>query len=229
MKQFYSLPGRVTKRLVAASLHGWRVELDQPPQGAAVLLVHHQNLSGPIHAMALLPFHVRLWALHVFSDRKSCFDQYYGYTFTRRFGWPRPLAFCAAGLLSLAVPGFLRWFQVIPVYRGSLKLKDTFRLSGQALAQGQPVLICPDRDYSSRDAQVGQLYEGFLQLDQPYFRATGQRLPFYPVYCSAVGRVLLVGRPVLVEGAGKEARHQAAAKLEAAMNDLGARYGDVSP
>ena len=46
---------------------------------------------------------------------------------------------------------------------------------------------------------------------------------------SAAGRVLLVGRPVLVEGAGKEARHQAAAKLEAAMNDLGARYGDVSP
>lgn len=110
----YSLwPGR--RWVVRRALGPWTVQALEETPASAVFLVHHQNLFGPIHAMAFLPREVRLWVLSPFCDRKACFEQYYGYTFTRRFGWPRPAAWAVSRLLSFllpwlpaAVPGYPR-------------------------------------------------------------------------------------------------------------------------
>lgn len=118
------------------ALGPWKVQAQEETPAPAVFLVHHQNLFGPIHAMAYLPREVRLWVLSPFCDRRACFEQYYGYTFTQRFGWPKPAAWAVSRLLSLLLPGFLRQFRVIPVWRGSLDIRDTLRQSQQALARG---------------------------------------------------------------------------------------------
>ena len=222
MSALYSPLGRAARWVVRRTMGAWQVQAPEDLPAPAVFLVHHQNLFGPIHAMALLPRQVRLWVLAPFCDRRACFRQYYGYTFTRRFGWPRPAAWAVSRLLSLLLPGFLRQFRVIPVWRGSLDIRDTLRQSQQALAQGQSLLICPDQDYASSSDEVGALYSGFLHLERSYFKAAGAHLPFIPLCCRREDRTLVIGRPLSFTGEKpfREERDELALALARAMNEL---------
>lgn len=222
MSHLYAPFGGAARWVVRRALGPWKVQAQEETPAPAVFLVHHQNLFGPIHAMAYLPREVRLWVLSPFCDRRACFEQYYGYTFTQRFGWPKPAAWAVSRLLSLLLPGFLRQFRVIPVWRGSLDIRDTLRQSQQALARGQSLLICPDQDYASTGEQVGQLYSGFLHLERPYCKATGRHLPFVPLCCRRSDKTLVMGRALSFTGekSFRQERDELARALTRAMNEL---------
>ena len=79
MSGLYTPFGRAARWVVRRALGPWTVQALEETPASAVFLVHHQNLFGPIHAMAFLPREVRLWVLSPFCDRKACFEQYYGY------------------------------------------------------------------------------------------------------------------------------------------------------
>ena len=106
-----------------------------------------EQVYDAVHA--LLPDEPRPWVLHVFLDRHECFAQYYGYTFRKRFGWPAPAAWAAAGVLSLTVPAVVRSFGAIPVYRSLKETRDMMEQSAQALLRGESIMLCPDVAYDS--------------------------------------------------------------------------------
>lgn len=80
----------------------WTAEVP-PPEGPTVYVCHHGNMRGPVTSLCWLPFPVRPWVLHVFTDRETCRAQYRGYTFSKRFGMPQPLA----AFLAWAVSGYV--------------------------------------------------------------------------------------------------------------------------
>ena len=100
-------------------------------------------------------------------------DRYYGYTFRKRFGWPAPAAWAAAGVLSLAVPAVVRSFGAIPVYRSLKETRDMMEQSAQALLHGESIMLCPDVAYDSAAPATGEIYKGFLQLEKLYHAGTG--------------------------------------------------------
>ena len=153
-------------------------------------------MAGPIRAVAHLPLEGHIWALEVFCNAKTCFAQYYGYTFTKRFGMPKPLAFVCAKLVSGAVSGIVRGCGAIPVYRGRREIVETMRLSQQVLEKGENIILCPDVDYSSSAAEIGAVYEGFLHLEKGYHRATGKHLAFVPVGLYAPTKRVRMGEPI---------------------------------
>ena len=53
----------------------------ESPDGPAVYVCSHRNLSGPLATLCWLPFAPRPWVLHVFLERESCRKQYRDYTF----------------------------------------------------------------------------------------------------------------------------------------------------
>lgn len=221
--------GRLARRVVGLRYAGWRFSGPEHLPEPAVFLVHHQNLAGPVRAMALLPGEPRLWVLSSFCQRKSCFEQYYRYTLTRRFGWPKGAAWPTAQTLSWMMPAFLRQFQVIPVWRGSMKIRDTLRQSNSALLRGESLLLCPDQDYASGTPEVGALYDGFLHLERPYFKAAGKHLAFIPLFCSQVRKELMAGTPVYLTGERPFSQEKAdlTKRITAAMNEMGHRAGDI--
>mgnify|MGYP001623054512 CR=1 FL=1 len=158
----YSRAVRVLRALFR--LEGWRAQ-GTPAPAPAVYVVHHQNMAGPIRAVAHLPLEGHIWALEVFCNAKTCFAQYYGYTFTKRFGMPKPLAFVCAKLVSGAVSGIVRGCGAIPVYRGRREIVETMRLSQQVLEKGENIILCPDVDYSSSAAEKHGCQE--IKADRP--------------------------------------------------------------
>lgn len=218
---------RRLRRVLTALPGRWRLAGAPPLPGPCVYVVHHQNLAGPLAALTLLPGEPRPWVLQVFCGRRACFAQYYHYTFTRRFGLPRPLALPAAGLCALLVPGLVNGVGAIPVWRGARGgLRSTWRRSCAALAAGQSLIVCPDIDYASPSPATGAIYRGFFALGQEQQRRGGPPLPFVPAVCDKAGRRLVLGEPVTLRPGQPLARQkaEAAALLTARLNALAAAF-----
>lgn len=207
---------------------GWRAEGTLPP-GPAVLLVHHQNLLGPVCAEALLPRQPHLWVLQPFTRRQDCRRHYRDYTFTVRCGWPRPLAALAAGACALVIPPLLNSLGTIPVYRGRREILTTLEDSLALLCRGELILLCPDLNYADSTPALGPLYTGFLHLEKLWFRRQRSHLPFVPLYCSRQRRRLVIGPAVCFSGAVPFAqeRTQIAQTLRDRINAMGLACGDI--
>ena len=168
----------------------------ESPDGPAVYVCSHRNLSGPLATLCWLPFAPRPWVLHVFLERESCRKQYRDYTFSRRFGMPGPLASLAAWASSGYVSRLMNSLGAVPVYRGMAQLGATFRESIAALQRGESLLIFPDVDYTSDSGGIGEIYEGFLLLERLWRKKAEEPLDFSPLRLDASARTITAGRTV---------------------------------
>ncbi|MBQ3181943.1 MAG: glycerol acyltransferase [Clostridia bacterium] len=166
------------------------------PDSPSVFVVHHQNMSGPVHALLTLPVQAHIWVLKVFFDRKECFNQYMDYTFTKRFGMPKILAAPLAFIISLGVPMVMHSFSAIPVNRSSRDILKTFQLSQKALIKGENLIISPDVDYDDDSRSMGDIYTGFLHLEKNYFKETKKHLSFVPMSYNTKERTLFIGKAI---------------------------------
>ena len=207
----------------------FEIKIPAAMQGPVVYVSHHQNMFGPVRIMLWFPIEVRTWIYQVFFNRKACYDQYMGYTFTKRFGLPKPIAMLAAFPVSRLVPAFFHSMRGIPVYRGSKQIIDTFRTSVEALKQGHSILIFPDIHYSDASADTKELYEGFLHLEKYYYNMNRGHIPFVPLYASKNGRVITAGEPVMFQD-GEDfvtGRDRVMRQLQAGLNELARQSGDL--
>ena len=166
------------------------------PSKPAIMVGHHQNLKGGIRVMMWLNVNARVWMLWVFCDKKACFNQYYGYTFTKRYGWNKVFAYIAACVSAWFIPKLAQSMRVIPVYRKSFKdISVTLNKSVEALCKKENLLIFPDIDYASGANNIGEMYTGFIHLDKYYYQRTGQHVDFVPVRVSMPEKRICFGKP----------------------------------
>ncbi len=219
----YGYFARFLRACARAVLFFWDTSQIEEYEGACVYVVHHRNMSGPVHSLIFLPDMPRPWILHVFLEKESCFQQYSQYTFVKRFGWPALPARAAARILSWIVPPMLRSFGAIPVYREWRQTRKTLDETVEALRRGESVVLCPDVEYASSQAATGKIYKGFLRLDELYYEQTGGHLRFVPVFCSHNKRIV-TGEAVYnaKEMNARAAREDMARRLVESLNNLAA-------
>lgn len=174
----------------------YKVEGTVPTDVPSVFVVHHQNLSGPIHALLTLPVHAHIWVYKVFLERKECFRQYKDFTFTKRFGMSKIVAIPLAWIIALFVPKIVSSFSAIPVYRGTRNIIKTFSMSHEALLRGESLIIAPDTDYDSSSSLMGEIYTGFFHLEKKYFQETKKHLSFVPTVYDTKAKKLVLGKSV---------------------------------
>ncbi len=199
---------------------------DTPPRESfpepAVYICRHGNLKGPILSMVNFPIAVHPWSFYVFCERKTCRKHCAEYTFSVRFRWRKWVSELVAWLIAPAFSCLIRSAGCIPVYRNSLRVRTTYRLSVDALKRGGSLLIFPDVNYTTQEGDAGKLYKGFLLLEQLYFRETGKHLPFVPMHISDEARKLVLGETVFFrEGVPYvEDKSRVLKELHDAMNTL---------
>ncbi len=168
----------------------------KPFEGPAVYVVHHNNLKGPVNTILWHPAQFHLWSLGSFYTQKSCFELYYKFTFTERYGMNKVKAAVLAYPSSIAIPQIYKQGNHIPVYRGEKRIIETFKITVDYLKKGEKVLLCPDVDYSSEDEAVGELYEGLAYIEKYYYRDTKKHIPFIPLKLDHENRVIYENLPI---------------------------------
>jgi 1-acyl-sn-glycerol-3-phosphate acyltransferase len=179
--------------------------------------------------MVWFPIPVRIWVLSNFLDVKACRTQLQGYTFSQRYRWPRPLAAAFSWALSGPIVSLLHSAGAIPVHRGSVTTLRTLRASVEALARGESIILYPDIEYTSGDAQVGSIYKGFLFIDRLYYQRTGAHIPFVPVGYNVAQAQIRLGSPIQFQDGDFTAQlPDIAAQLRDSINDLNSEFPKTS-
>jgi len=191
----------------------------------AVYVCRHKDNDGPIISMVNLPLPLHPWAYHVWCNEAECYKQCMDYTFTVRYGWSEKKARFVAKLISKPFTLLIRSAGSIPVYRNSMKVRETFRDSVDAMKRGESLLIFPDIDYRAQDGDASKLYEGFLMLEQLYYKATGEHVRFIPIHLNEAKRKMTIDEPILFRDGVpfKEDKGRVIQALLDAMNDAGDR------
>lgn len=165
-------------------------------EAPVVYVGHHQNMRGPVFSLLWFPGEVRTWVLHVFLGFKRCYRHFIEFTFTKRKRIPKLLAALLAVPAAAIYSALLRSGGSIPVYRGSMQIRQTISQTMDALKKGQSVIIFPDIDYSSPDEDMGDIYTGFLQLERFYYKSQKTHLKFVPLAADTEKKSLLIGDPI---------------------------------
>ena len=197
---------RIYKPLFLFCRQVWRVfHKKQPVYGMesvgdlpAIFIGRHQNLYGPVEIIAWTPIEFKVWTLYKFMTTKDCY-RHYAESFYPGKGFGPVNSKIRAAIAAPFVAAFMRSMNGISVYRGQKNILDTFRMSVDALKQGQSLLIMPERDYRDSSNDAGELYTGFVHLAQMYYRATGKPLSFYPVYPSRENESIYVEKPIVFD------------------------------
>ena len=161
-----------------------------------LFLGNHLEVLGPILATLWFPVPVRFWAIaQMMDDRKKVTDYVYTNTFSK-VGWlPVFVRKWVAGFIGWLSVRVLGQLECIPVYRDSpMKLRETVRLSIEALESGDHLMIFPESADQKYELQgIGKLSPGFVMLAAAYFRKTGKRLRMMPVYASKERKTIRFG------------------------------------
>ena len=228
-KHFYGQLFRIVRFLTRRVYPKYTIQLSDSRTGPTVYVSHHQNFFGPFIAYLWLPIPVRVWVLHVFFDKTSCYQQFVNYTFTVRLKMEKKLASLLAFPLSALISKFFQSANAIPVFRGTKKIIDTFRDSVQALKRGEPILIFPDIEYTNSSSAMQGMYEGFLYLERYFHSETGQHIDFIPLYISKKTHTVITGEPISFRD-GEQFKSElkiVSQKLHDSINQLAQKCGDI--
>ena len=108
--------------------------------------------------------------------------------------WRKMLANIVAWL-SVCV---MNQLEAIPVYRDSpLKLRETIRISIEAMEAGDNLLIFPETQEENVKYNlkgIGKISPGFLMLAEAYWKKTHKKMRFMPMYANQEERTLTFGQ-----------------------------------
>jgi hypothetical protein len=187
-----------------------------------VFVFNHGELYGPIAAVVFLPYDIRPWILDKMIDPKEIKGHMYEGTFGRIKWLPVFVKRLITMIFSPIVVWGLKSFDPIPVYRGSARgTVKTFKMSVECLNSGDSILLFPENPEERYGDSINSFYSGFADLGRMFYRKTGGRLLFYPVYTSKRSRTLRIGEGVRYDPAGgREERDKIVSALEESMRRL---------
>ena len=111
----------------------------------------------------------------------------------------------------------------MPVYRGDTRLRQTMRTSVDLLSEGHSIVLCPDVDYQSKSAFIGETYAGFAGIAGMTRSHSGVDVAFIPVHCSREEKTIYTGTPIYC-AEGRAGRQACAQQIARALNGMaGAR------
>ena len=178
-----------------------RENVPNDPDRSMVFVCNHGEIYGPIVTNLYVPFSFRPWVISEMMDVNAIAQRCAEGTFTlwtwMPANWRLPIAKAVAPFMAWV----MRSVDAIPVYfQEPAKLRKTFRESVSAMEAGDNILLFPENsddtpDHHYKLSGVSHFFSGFAMLGTMYYKKTGKRALFVPIYADKKHRVLTFGAP----------------------------------
>jgi hypothetical protein len=193
----------------------------------AVFVANHLESYAPIVMMLYFPYQCRPWVHAAVMDKVLCRD-YLEEDFTRKtLRLKRPLSRWLASAIAPLCIWVMRSAEAIPVYRSSMRIRETFSQSVNALESGKNLLIFPERNTLQISNGLQDFHTGFIHLAGLYERSTGQKLLFYPVHVDNNSKTITISEAVKLASDfdHHQDRQQIAADLHRIIEEMAEQSG----
>ena len=173
------------------------VGLENLPEDAFVLVGNHSQAHGAIVAEERLPFDHYTWCAWQMMDKKEV--SRYAYT---DFWQDKPKAvrwifWLASKIIKYPAVYIMTHARTIPVYHDSRCL-TTFRRSIEKLQDGYSLVIFPEcrEEYNNI---VHQFQDRFIDIAKMYYKRTGKKLSFVPMYLAPKLKKIFFCKPIMYD------------------------------
>lgn len=172
------------------------------PKGTSLVFIcNHGEVYGPIVTNLYIPFPLRPWVTSEMTDPEETTQYIYEGTFKRQKWLPERFRFPAAKAVTPIINWAMVGVESIPVYRNKPReLINTFRTTAAAMEAGDNILIFPENPHDTRSEStsylregVGEFFTGFTMIAPIYYKKTGKRCVFVPVYADKKKHTLTFG------------------------------------
>lgn len=168
--------------------------LENIPSEPAFLIGNHAQLHGPLVSQMYLAENSYTWCAAEVKDIKEA--QPYAY---QDFWNQKPASMqWFYRLLSYIVAPLLVYVhtnaRTIGVYHDH-RVFATFRATVRAMEEGSHIIIFPEKAESNNNI-LCRFQEGFVDTARMYYKRTGKRAAFVPLYIAPKLRKIVVGAPV---------------------------------
>lgn len=165
-------------------------ENDEP----GMYLCNHSGAIGPVLMTLYFPKKHKTWMInYVMEKEKNANYIFHDFCFGRARKHKKFWRFLSK-IVAKMLPPLLKEGNPIPVYHNP-KILETFRETEDALERGENLVVFPEEPKRFSEF-VHNVYEGFADAGRTYYKQTGKRLKFYPVYAEKKNRKILVGKPI---------------------------------
>ena len=185
-------------KIVSAILHlvvpRAKTVFEVPPGNEPVVFVsNHASINGPLMMTFYFSRKCRIWAIAEALDKEH--TRSYAFHDVLVGDGRRNFRFWkfVAGIVKVMLPPILI-YNTITVYRDR-RILSTLRNSTEALMNGYDIVIFGESTERYSE-YVNEIQPGFVSLGRMYYKQTGKRLRFYPVYLNNENRLISVGSPI---------------------------------
>ena len=166
-----------------------------------VFLCNHGEFYGPMVCSIYIPVPIRAWTVSSMMHDQLAVTKYVYDNTTSRQNWPMWMRKAVARFLGWLSVNVMSQLESIPVYRDSpLKLRETFRLSIEAMEAGDNLLIFPENPEHKYETQgIGELSPGFVMLADVYWKRKKKRMRMLPMYADKSRRTITFGEFIVYD------------------------------
>lgn len=164
------------------------------PQEACVIVGNHCKTNGPIAAELYIPGERYIWCAQEMMHWKEVPAYTYRDFWSRKPKWSKWLYKLLSYLITPLCVLIFNCAHTIPVYRDGRVVK-TYRETLNKLKDGANVVIFPEHD-APYDHILCDFQTGFVDTARSYYKQTGKKLQFVPMYLAPKLKMLVFGKPI---------------------------------
>lgn len=164
------------------------------PEEACIAVGNHSQMHGPIAAELYYPRPRLTWCIAQMQILKEVPAYAYQDFWSGKPKWCRWFFKIMSYVIAPISSSVFNNAAVIPVYHDN-RVITTFKLTVKALENGQDVIIFPEK-LEKRNHIVYQFQENFVDVAKLYYKRTGKKAAFVPMYLAPRLHELHFGKPV---------------------------------
>ena len=164
------------------------------PDEPVIFVGNHTQINGPITAQLYFPGRRRIWCIGEMMKWKEVHTYAFKDFWSFKPKWTHWFYRILSYLITPLSVIIFNNADTIPVYHDG-RLKDTFRQSVDALAEGESLVIFPEQNVRYNHI-LYDFQEGFVDVARMYYKKTGREAAFVPVYLAPALRKIVFGTPV---------------------------------
>lgn len=169
--------------------------LNRLPEEPCIIVGNHSQMNGPLLSELRLDFPHETWCAGELMNRKEAAAYAFTDFWSFKPRWTLPFFRLLSHLITPLALCLFNNAHTIAVYH-DVRLRQTYRQSVEALADGESLVIFPEKNAPGNHILYA-FQDKFVDTARFYYKKTGKTLSFVPLYIAPRLRGAWFGKPIL--------------------------------
>lgn len=170
------------------------IGMENLPEKDAVLVGNHTQMNGPIVGEIFMPENSYIWCAGQMMNRKEVPEYAFTDFWSQKPKWTLPFYRMLSHAIAPLASFIFNNARTIAVYH-DMRIAATFKETIKMLKNGANMIIFPEKD-EKRNNIIYQFQDKFVDVARFYYKKTGIRLTFVPMYVAPKLKKVYIGQGI---------------------------------